>query len=171
MNLVMRRLAVACVVLSGVGLALSLYSMSHHAGFTSGALCDINSTFNCDVVNRGPFSEIVGIPVALLGIIAYLFFGATALLKLRHPHDHTLSLFLLLSTAGGFIFSLYLSSIEAFVLHTWCVVCLTSQFTVGALCALAAVQFWKERTAPKFVQAEESIAEAVDEIKDLYEKS
>lgn len=167
MNPVTRRLTLACAILSGVGLALSLYSMSHHVGFTSGALCDINATFNCDTVNRGPFSEIVGIPVALLGIIAYLFFGATALLKLRHPHDRTLSLFLLLSTGGGFLFSLYLSSIEAFVLHTWCVVCLSSQFIVAGLFILSAVQFWKERSASKFVQAKESLAEAVAEIKDL----
>lgn len=158
---------IACVALSAVGLVLSFYSMAHKTGFTSGALCDINSTFSCDVVNRGPFSEIVGIPVALLGLIAYAFFGATALLKLRHPHDRTLSLFLLLSTGAAFLFSLYLSSIEAFVLRTWCVICLGSQATVTALFVLASVQLWKERHAPKLVQAKESIAEAVDEIKHL----
>ncbi len=136
--------------LSLFGLTLSVYSLAHKTGFTSGALCDINATFNCDVVNRGPYSEVFGIPVALLGVLAYGFFICAAVLKLREASDRTPLLFLVIGTSGGFLFSLYLSSIEAFVLRTWCIVCLASQVTVAALFGLSLALFIRERVASKW---------------------
>lgn len=114
--------ALACV-----GLGLSIYSLAHHEGFVSGTFCTINQTFNCDIVNRGPFSELFGIPVALLGILGYGFMAAAALLQWKRPEDKGSLLFLVLAVVGGLGFSLYLSGIEAFVLRTWCIVCLSSQ--------------------------------------------
>ncbi len=139
-----RRLLIAVLALSAAGFALAAYSMAHKVGFTSGAFCDINATFNCDVVNKGPYSEVAGIPVALLGLIGYAFFALSAFLKLRQPADKQVTAFLLYSSFFGLLFTLYLTGIEALVLHAFCVICLTSQAVMLALFACAGRLAWME---------------------------
>lgn len=132
-------------VLALLGVLVSIYSMMHKQGFTSGALCNINETFNCDIVNQGPYSDIFGIPVALLGIIGYALMFFAAIGKLKQPEDKGMSSFLVLASVGGFFFALYLSGIEAFVLHAWCLVCLTSQTIITVIAALAIYNYRKEK--------------------------
>ena len=56
----------ACAVL---GLVLAGYLFVHHIeGGAPGSLCNINATWNCDAVNTSRWSEIAGIPIALLGL-------------------------------------------------------------------------------------------------------
>ncbi|OGL97202.1 hypothetical protein A2318_03595 [Candidatus Uhrbacteria bacterium RIFOXYB2_FULL_45_11] len=113
-----------------VGVSLSTYAFLHNRGFASGALCNINDTLNCDVVNKGPFSEFFGVPVAFIGLIGYAFLLIGSLLKLKTPNDRSLTIFLLALACGGFGFSLYLTSIEATILHAWCVICVSSQIAM-----------------------------------------
>ncbi len=127
------------MLLSLIGVAISLYSFLHNQGFASGEFCKINESFDCDVVNKGPYSTIVGVPVSIIGVIGYAFIALGAFLKWHRPNDRPLNLFLLLATIGGFLFSLYLSGLEAFVLDAWCLVCLTSQVDIILLMILAAV--------------------------------
>ncbi|NQV90007.1 vitamin K epoxide reductase family protein [Candidatus Uhrbacteria bacterium] len=132
-------------VLALCGVLLSVYSLLHKEGFTAGAFCNLNETFNCDVVNQGPYSEIFGIPVAVMGIIGYFFLLVATLLKMKHPEDQGTSLFLLLASLGGFGFALYLSGIEAFVLQTWCLVCLTSQGVITISAVLSVLNYRLEK--------------------------
>lgn len=127
------------------GIALSTYSLAHKTGFTSGALCNLSDTFSCDIVNQGPYSEIFGVPVAGIGVVGYAFVLLAALLKRKNPHDKSLSLFLVLSTFGGLAFALYLTSLEAFVLHAWCIVCLLSQGTIATLAVLSILLLRSEK--------------------------
>ncbi len=136
-----RRALKVIFVFSLIGIALSVYSFLHHASFIPGTFCDLSVTFNCDVVNRGVFSEILGVPVALLGIIGYAFMGLAALLRLRDPADKTLRVFSAALAFGGLGFSFYLTSIEAFVLHVWCIIFLTSQLSMLAIFAATMVSF------------------------------
>lgn len=128
------------------GIVLSTYSLAHKTGFTSGALCNLSDTFSCDIVNQGPYSEIFGVPVAGIGVVGYLFVFLAALLKHKNPHDKSLSLFLVLSTFSGFAFALYLTSLEAFVLQAWCIVCLLSQATIASLAILSILLMRSEKT-------------------------
>ncbi|MFH1404512.1 MAG: vitamin K epoxide reductase family protein [Patescibacteria group bacterium] len=127
------------MVVAVIGFAISMYSFLHHHAFASGTVCTINETFNCDIVNRGPFSEIFGIPVSLIGVIGYFFLGAIAFVKHRHPEDQPLSLMLVVLSTLAFLFSLYLTFIEAFILNTWCLLCVAS-----LLCILliTVASFW-----------------------------
>lgn len=113
-----------------LGLVIALYSLLHNSGFVSGSFCTLSETVNCDVVNKGAYSSIWGIPVALVGVLGYFFLAAGALLKLRQPTDRSLSLFLLIASVGGLAFSFYLTFLEAFVLHAWCALCVTSQLLI-----------------------------------------
>jgi len=125
-----RRFLFLIIALSIVGFGISGYSLAHHASFVSGALCNLNATFNCDIVNRGPFSELFGVPVALIGLVGYGFLIAGAGMCLKRPEDVAARTFLLLAASGGLAFSAYLTGLETFVLKTWCLLCLTSQISI-----------------------------------------
>ena len=113
-----------------VGIVLSTYAFLHNRGFAPGSICTINATINCDVVNKGPFSLFFGIPVALIGLFGYCFMLIGTILKRKAPEDRSLTLFLLALAYGGFGFSLYLTSIEATILHAWCLICVASQISI-----------------------------------------
>lgn len=123
--------------LAVLGIVLSTYSFLHNRGFASGSICTINATINCDVVNKGPFSEFFGIPVALIGMIGYALLLVGSVLKKKTPEDKSLTIFLLALAYGGFGFSLYLTSIEATILHAWCIICVASQIAMLAFAILA----------------------------------
>lgn len=123
----MKKLTNYMIAFAIVGIALSAYAFLHNRGFASGALCTINATINCDVVNKGPFSEFFGVPVALIGLVGYFFLFVGSIIKTKSPNDKSLTLFLFAIAYLGFGFSLYLTSIEATILHAWCLICIFSQ--------------------------------------------
>lgn len=125
------------MLLAVIGLAISAYAFLHNRGFSSGSFCTIGDTFNCDVVNKGPYSVIYGIPVALLGVVGYLFLLITAALKRRDMKDRSLTVLLLLAAAAGTAFALYLTGIEAFVLKSWCLLCIASQVSILLILVLS----------------------------------
>ena len=110
-----------------VGAAASALALQHHYRRDSSSFCNFNTTFNCDVVNRSAYSEVGGIPVALGGLLAYLFM--LGLCVFQNKKQDTPALLLLLSLTG-LLLSLYLTYVEAAVLRTWCVLCLTSLVSI-----------------------------------------
>lgn len=133
-----RRLLYLIVALSLLGFAISSYSFAHHESFVSGAFCNLDATFSCDIVNRGPYSELFGIPVAIIGMLGYGFLVAAAAMCLRRPDELPAKTFLFLASAGGLAFSAYLTGLEAFVLKAWCILCLTSQLSIVIIFASSA---------------------------------
>jgi len=134
------------IILSLIGVAISLYALFHNAGFASGKFCSLNSTFDCDIVNKGPYSQIVGIPVSLIGVIGYVFLAIGAFISLRNPTDRSMAKFVLLASIGGLLFSFYLTGIEFAVLRVWCLICVSSQIIILLIFGLS---IWNYRsTAP-----------------------
>lgn len=125
-------------IFSAIGLCIAVYSLLHNQGFASGEFCTIGERLNCDVVNKGPYSKIFGIPVAFIGVLGYLFLSLAAGMKWKRSQDKSLGGFLVLASTFGFFFSVYLTNIELFVLKTWCVLCLSSQALIFLifLCSL-----------------------------------
>src|SRR5690242_13652682 len=56
-----------------LGILLAAYAIPLHYPPSSSSICNISETVNCDKVNKSPWSEIFGIPVAILGLLSYLF--------------------------------------------------------------------------------------------------
>ena len=138
---------IAVFALAGIG--ISLYALLLKQGVADGTACTIGESFDCDVVNQSSYSSIMGIPVSLLGILGYAFMGAAAVLLLFKPHDRGMLRFLLLAATGGLLFSFYLTSIEAFILYTWCILCLTSQALILSIFFMSLSLWRKSRsTAP-----------------------
>jgi len=107
------------------GLLVSLYALKQHAAPVGGGACNVNATFNCDIVNRGPYGEIFGFPVAAIGLIGYLVMGVVAM-HFSRSKDPVIGKALLVLLAGGLAFSAYLTYLEAFVIGAWCLICLAS---------------------------------------------
>jgi uncharacterized membrane protein len=131
-----RRICLAIALLAAAGIAVSSVSLYHHYGKDKTTYCDLGESFNCDIVNRSTYSVVLGVPVALVGILGYL--SLLALATLYRSKAETPSL-LLLASLAGLAFALYLTYIEGFVLATWCVLCLSS---LAAILGIAVLSCW-----------------------------
>src|SRR5689334_5982587 len=100
-------------VLAIAGVAVSAVSLQHHYAKSKTAYCDIGEAFNCDIVNRSPYSSVFGIPVALIGILGYAVLGFLAT-RARSRPDTPKLLFIL--AVAGWAFALRLTYIEGYVL-------------------------------------------------------
>jgi uncharacterized membrane protein len=98
----------------------------------------------CATVNYSPYSMIYGIPVALLGILAYLAILAVLFLE---PHWELTMEYGRLAVFGiglvGVIFSAYLTYIEAFVIHAYCPFCVTSAILMTIIFIIATIRLIK----------------------------
>ena len=93
--------------------------------------CDINSHWDCGIVNHSRYSMIGPVPVAAIGIAGY---AAIALLAFFRRRSITLTL-----AVVGLAFALYLSNIEAHVLEVWCLYCVGSHITIALITLLSLV--------------------------------
>ena len=124
------RILILISLLALAGLAVSSVSLYHHYDTSPSSYCTFGENFNCDIVNRSIYSVVLGVPVALIGIIGYLTLLSLATLyrtKAETP------LMLLIASLCGLAFALYLTYIEAFVLAVWCILCLSSLGIVLAI--------------------------------------
>lgn len=119
---------VSMLAICGVG--FSAVSLQRHYATSETRYCDIGETFNCDLVNRSPYSSIVGVPVALMGMLGYALLAGLATIYRSRRNTPAL---LFWSAAAGLLFVLYLTYIEGWVLGVWCILCLCS------LCLIAAI--------------------------------
>jgi uncharacterized membrane protein len=113
----------AIALLAVAGVAVSSVSLYEHFATSSTSFCDFSQSFNCDIVNRSAYSTVLGVPVALIGIIGYLLIIALATIYRNKTETPVL---LLIASLGGLAFALYLTYIEKFKLGVWCILCLTS---------------------------------------------
>jgi uncharacterized membrane protein len=126
----------AIAVLAVAGIAVSAVSLERHYAKSKTAFCDFGERFNCDIVNRSEYSSVMGIPVAGIGIVGYGVLLALATVyrfRLETPTR------LLVAAMGGLGFALYLTYVEAYVLETWCILCLSSLAFIATITVLAGV--------------------------------
>ena len=105
------------VVLCLVGVTAASLALREHYR-EDASPCSINEHWDCGIVNHSPFAVIVGVPVAVIGIVGYLLLGALAIKKAYR--------LMLLAVLPGLAFSIYLAHIEKDVLGVWCIYCAIS---------------------------------------------
>ena len=127
-------------ILAVCGIAVSSVSLQHHYAISKTAYCDIGETFNCDIVNRSEYSSILGIPVALIGMLGYAALVGLATVY-RGRRETPVMLFS--GAVVGLAFALYLTYIEGHLLGVWCILCLSSLALIATTTVLAAVIWWK----------------------------
>jgi uncharacterized membrane protein len=119
------------LLLGVIGLGIAAYTTaSHYIGFA--VLCTTKHN-SCEAVQSSRYAEVVGIPVALLGLIGYLLILGTLIVRASEATRlATLGL-----TVFGFGFSAYLTYRELFTLHEICEWCVSSAIVMTLLFGLA----------------------------------
>jgi len=142
MNVMLQRLMSVIAILAVCGIVVSSVSLQHHYAKSKTKYCDIGESFNCDIVNRSEYSEILGIPVALIGMLGY---GALAGLATVYRERREAPPLIFVGAASGLAFALYLTYIEARVLGAWCILCLSSLALISAITVVGGVEWFKSR--------------------------
>ncbi|HNA88433.1 MAG TPA: vitamin K epoxide reductase family protein [Anaerolineales bacterium] len=96
---------------------------------------------DCSTVNASRFSEVNGIPVAVIGIGGYLAILGIVLLENRNSflrQNGTLMVFGL--SLGGFLFTLWLVYVELVLLKAICPFCVTSQVAMTLIFIVAVIR-------------------------------
>jgi len=129
------RLKLGSFIVAGAGFLDSLYlswtKLAHTEVYCAGSS-------NCQTVNSSPYAEIAGVPIAILGIGAYLSLLVLLALE-RHGgfwRANSPLIFFGISLAGV-LYSIYLTYIELFVLRAICPYCLVSAIALVVLLILA----------------------------------
>jgi uncharacterized membrane protein len=117
--------------LAGVGLAVSAWLAVIHYSGPGAAFCPKGS--GCAVVDASPYSTLLGVPVALLGMLGY---GLILLLALwpRPSPRHRLALHL--AAVAGFSVTLYLVYLQLWVIRAVCPYCIVSAGAITAILVL-----------------------------------
>jgi vitamin-K-epoxide reductase (warfarin-sensitive) len=143
----MRRVIMA-LALVGVYFSVRALQVHYSTGVTP---CSINDVWDCGIVNRSPYSVLYGVPVALIGILGYIFLFVMEALKKWGV--------MAAASLAALGFSLYLAHIEASVLQVWCEYCVGSLITISLITLLAIIQLIvRRRASPRSAETAASTA-------------
>ena len=132
------RLTMAMLALVTIGIAGYLLQ-AHYSG--GSVVC---STGGCETVEQSRYSDIFGIPVALIGLL-----GSVAILITLLRGDLLGRAAGLALTLTGFLFAAYLVLVQLAVLHAVCEWCIVNDSLVTAIAALAVVRASADRRPGK----------------------
>lgn len=132
----------ALLVLVVIGLLVSVY-MTIYKFTDNDAMCV--GSGDCKTVNASRFSEINGIPVALVGVGGYVAILAMLLFEKRNDFLRRNATMILFGfSLLGFLFTLYLVYIEVAVLKAYCPFCIASQVTMTLIFILSVIRLVRE---------------------------
>lgn len=123
-----RRLRLASAVLAALGAAITAYLL--YVRQTGGALVCLAG--GCETVQSSPYAEVLGVPVAAVGLVGFLGLLVTALARGEWARLSQATLAL-----SAFLFSAYLLYIQLVVIGATCQWCLATDVLTTAIVALA----------------------------------
>jgi uncharacterized membrane protein len=141
-----RALRITLLVLTLLGLAVASYvTYVHYAGIKPA--CTAGES--CTKVQTSRYSELEGVPVALIGLIGYVLI----LLTLLAPDGENTRFALAALTVGGFAFSAYLTYRELFSIHAICEECASSAVIMTIMMCLSVWRFLRGEVPPGLAAA------------------
>jgi uncharacterized membrane protein len=126
-----RSVRIASAVLAAHGAAISAYLLVVRE--TDGSL--ICSTGGCETVQSSSYADVLGIPVAALGLAGFLVLFAAALARGECARLANAAVAL-----AAFLFAAYLLAVQLVVLDAICQWCVATDVLTTALAALALVR-------------------------------
>ena len=132
------RAGVALLAATGAGIAGYLL----YERLTGGTIAC--STGGCEQVQDSAYAEVAGVPVALLGLLAYLAILATSFSSLELARAAGAAIAL-----GGLAFSTYLVYVQIALIDALCQWCVASDLVLTALAALATLRLASIRGNPQ----------------------
>jgi uncharacterized membrane protein len=131
-----RNVQVMLGVLAAAGLLISAYLTWVH--FAQVAPVCVGGSGGCETVQSSRYATVLGVPVAVLGIIGYAGLLFSAVLR------GELGVYLgFLFALVGTLFSAYLTYLEVFVIHAICQWCVASAAIMVAALICAALAAWR----------------------------
>jgi protein-disulfide isomerase/rhodanese-related sulfurtransferase/uncharacterized membrane protein len=126
--------------LSLLGLFDSAYLLWVYTSPSSPMLC-LGGGNGCDTVRASSYAHLFGVPLPAFGVLMYVTLALLVFAEnLVSARLAELIRYAVTGIAGAaFLFSLYLSGIEAFVLHAWCTWCMIS---AGCVTLILALSLW-----------------------------
>ena len=134
-----RALRIAIAVVAVVGVAVAGYLTYVH--YQPDALI-CTSHGGCETVQKSSYAELAGIPVALLGLLAWS--AVLVLVAWDSELARTLVAAVALGAAG---FAIYLVTLQAFVIDAWCIWCMVNDLVLVPLLAILAI--WRTLRTPE----------------------
>lgn len=131
----------ASIALVIVGLLVSIY-MTIYKVTSNDSMC--LGSGDCSTVNASIYSEVNGIPVAVVGVFGYLAILGVLLFENRNSffkQNGTLMIFGMALT--GFIFTVWLIYVEIALLKALCPFCVTSQVAMTLIFIMAVIRLIK----------------------------
>jgi len=123
-----KKLYWGAIAASLVGVAVSIY-LTIYKLTDNNAMC--LSSGDCAIVNASRYSEVYGVPVAIIGIIGYLAILVVLLLETRlTPLIDIGNLLAFGMSLVGLLFSAYLTYLELYVIKATCPFCFTSAIAI-----------------------------------------
>jgi uncharacterized membrane protein len=129
-----RALKTTMIVLTVVGLGVASYlTYVHYSGIK--VACTAGES--CTKVQTSQWSNLAGVPVALIGLLGYV----AILASLLAPESENSRLATMVLTLVGFGFSAYLTGRELFSIHAICEWCVSSAVIMTILLCLSLWRF------------------------------
>jgi protein-disulfide isomerase/uncharacterized membrane protein len=139
------------IILAAAGLGICLYLFSLHAALLlgeikSGPLCGADGGLGCQAVASGPYSSMMGIPIATWGAV---FFCTLALLGIGgvifwRDSGRVFLRWAFCLAVFGFAFNLYLAYLMVFRIQAICWLCVTTYVINVVIILLLVRGVWKE---------------------------
>ena len=129
-----RRQAIALLAL--LGLLVATYLWLYKIGVLGELKC---GTGACEYVQTSRYAEVFGIPVAFYGVVGYALLLGVSLAGLQPAFAGAARVKAILVglASAGFLFTLYLTGVELFVLHAVCRWCVGSAGIITAIWVLS----------------------------------
>ncbi len=134
-----KRIIITILAIIGLALSIELCIVYYNANFAIDAtpsICAISDKMDCDSVAKTSYSQFFGVPLALWGVILYLFFlfmtyvdklqnikGFGLLKVFKNPSSYIFCIALI-----SFIISMILGCISVFKIDSICVFCFMTYF-------------------------------------------
>ncbi|MGP8245332.1 MAG: thioredoxin domain-containing protein [Bryobacteraceae bacterium] len=136
------------LALSLLGLYVSLYLLYTYTSPSRPMVC-IGT--GCDAVRASAYSTLGGVSMPVFGVLGYILLSLVVIAESLFPaRAARLARRAFLGMTGfGFLFSLYLEYLQAFVIRAYCAWCMTSGVVMTALFALAIVNLVRSGPEPE----------------------
>ena len=136
------------LALSLLGLFVSLYLLFAYTSPSRPMVC-IGT--GCDAVRASAYSTLGGVSMPVFGVLGYILLSVVVIAEsLFSGRAARLARHAFLGMTGfGFLFSLYLEYLQAFVIHAYCAWCVTSGVVMTALFAIAIVNLVRGGPEPE----------------------
>lgn len=131
-----RKLGAAIAFICVLGLGVAGY-LTYNKIAGGKIACPVGGT-GCTVVQKSEYAEFGGIPVPYLGLFGWI----SILLTLLIPGDIGRAATALLGVFG-FMFSIYLTYLELFVIDAICQWCVANAILMTLLAIVAVVRLWR----------------------------